>query len=306
MSEPSPEPAPVEPLDPAVVDIALKVLARAAPTAFFRLADIEVDPSRIRHLDVTVAVAERRADHVFLVTDAEGTPEWGLYLEGQMQPQRRTLRSWTSKWANLGDQQDLDLILLILYLQKGDRATFPDRYSVQRGNWGTELTFETIRLWEHADRIRSGELPEFAPLLILWENDPGEEVIQEERAMIHAAPLTTEERGDLLSLAYVVGTKFLVRAMLDAIFGEELPMLKNLGIISDWMEESEARGEARGRADEARQMLTQVLELRFGSIPAVLTKQVEEATLDWCHSTLRLVMTVESYEELMSRLQRET
>lgn len=300
MSDPPPQHAPVEPLDPVVVDIALKVLARATPAAFFRLAGIEVDPARIRHEDVTVAVAERRADHVFLVTDVHGTPEWGLCLESQMQPQRRSVRSWVAKWGNLSDQQDLDLILLALYLQRGDRSTFPDRYVVRRGNWSTELTFETIRLWEHADRIRSGELPEFAPLLVLWEDNPGEEVIREERALIHAAPLTPEERGDLLGLAYVVGTKYLVRAILDALFGEELPMLKDLGIISDWMEESEARGEARGRAEEAQGMLIRVLERRLGPVPSDIVTQVIQSSPEWCRATLDRALSVESFEELRS------
>ena len=72
------------PLDPAVVDITLKVLARAAPAAFFRLAGLVVDPACIYHADVTVAASERRADHVYLVRDTDGKPLWGLYLEAQM------------------------------------------------------------------------------------------------------------------------------------------------------------------------------------------------------------------------------
>jgi hypothetical protein len=288
----------IQPLDPAVVDITLKVLSRAAPAAFFRLAGLSVDPVSIRHVDVNVAVAERRADHVFLVDAEYGKPKWGLYLECQMQPQRRTLRGWASKWGNLGDQHDLDLIVLALYLQKGDRANFPDRYTVQVGSWTTELRFNTILLWEHADRIRSGELIEFAPLLVLWDDHSAEQVIQEERALLHAAPLSPEERTDLLGLAYVVGTKYLVRSVLDAIFGEELPMLKDLGIISEWMEESEARG----RATEAREMLLHVLERRFGTAPEALRAQIATATPEWCHATLDRALSVESYEELQASL----
>jgi hypothetical protein len=133
-------------LDPAVVDITLKMLARAAPSAFFRLAGILVNPDRILHADVTVAVSERRADHVYLVTDEQGTPEWGLYLEFQMQPQRRTLRRWAGKWGNLGDQYNLDLHLLAIYLHRSDRATFPDHYTVTTGGWNTSLRFPAIRL----------------------------------------------------------------------------------------------------------------------------------------------------------------
>lgn len=310
MSEAPPEEG-LWPLDPAVIDITLKVLSRTAPTAFFRLAGLTVDPNRIHHADVTVAVSERRADHVYLVTDADGTPTWGLYLECQMRPQQRTLRKWAAKWGLLSDHHDLDLILLALYLHRGNRATFPDRYAVAVGEWSTELRFQTIRLWEHAERIRSGELVQFAPLLVLWEDTPTEAVIEEERDLLRKANLTLEERADLLGCTYAVGTRYLARAVLDAIFGEELPMLKDLGIISEWMEESEARGEERGRAEgtalgrasEARQMLTQVLELRFGAISADLARQIDEASPEWCHSALRVALSVESYEELLTRLE---
>jgi predicted transposase YdaD len=307
MSEASEEAAEsILPLDPAVVDITLKVLSRAAPAAFFRLAGIVVDPARIRHSDVTVAISERRADHVYLVMDTDGTPEWGLYIECQMQPQRRTLRKWAAKWGNLSDHHDLDLILLALYLHRGDRATFPDQYSVAAGGWSTELRFQAVRLWEHAERIRSGELVQFAPLLVLWEDSPTETVIEEERNLLRAAPLTAEERADLLGCAYAIGTRYLARAVLDAIFGEELPMLKDLGIISEWMEESEARGraegEASGRAEGIRQTLLHVLERRFGPVPEVLHSRIMTADPSWCNALLDRALVVESYNELQAGL----
>lgn len=39
--------------------------------------------------------------------------------------------------------------------------------------------FTAIRLWEHADRIRSGELIELAPLLLLGEESPTEQSVRE-------------------------------------------------------------------------------------------------------------------------------
>jgi predicted transposase YdaD len=79
-------------------------------------------------------------------------------------------------------------------------------------------------------------------------------------------------------------------------------MLKNLGIISEWMEESEARGEARGEAAgrvmNAREMLLHVLERRFGTAPEALRAQISEASLEWCLATLDRALSVESYEEL--------
>jgi hypothetical protein len=76
-------------------------------------------------------------------------------------------------------------------------------------------------------------------------------------------------------------------------------MLKDLGIISEWMEESEARGVARG----VRQVLLHVLERRFGTVPEALQARIEAAEPEWCHALLDQALSVESFEELQTGLQ---
>lgn len=79
-------------------------------------------------------------------------------------------------------------------------------------------------------------------------------------------------------------------------------MLKDLGIISEWMEESEARGFTEGRSEEARSMLRRVLERRFDPVPAVLEERIAVAEPEWCYALLDRALTLESFEELQAGL----
>src|SRR5437016_1793884 len=91
--------------------------------------------------------------------------------------------------------------LLVLYLQKGKHATFPDSCGVSVGGLPTTFTFNTIRLWEHTDRIVNGELPELAPLLVLCYPKPTERVVEQEIELIRQADFPVNVRADLLALA---------------------------------------------------------------------------------------------------------
>src|SRR5256885_2179842 len=62
-----------------------------------------------------------------------------------------------------------------------------------------EFSFPTIRLWEHADQIRGGTLPELAPLLALCEDRPTEQTMREEREIILRLDTTPEVRAELLA-----------------------------------------------------------------------------------------------------------
>jgi hypothetical protein len=147
---------------------------------------------------------------------------------------------------------------------------------------------------EMEDRIRSGELGELAPPLVLWNNEVAEEALRDELEIIHALSLPDEGRSELLALAYMLGTRYLARRFLDALFREDLQMVKGLGIIDDWVAEGEARGEARG----IRNALLALLRDRFGELPGDVVTQVEAADPEWCMRTMPLVATASSLAEL--------
>lgn len=284
--------------EPSLVDLCIKILARCSPGVFFRIARLEVSPGAIRTGDVTVAVAEFRADHVYIVEGGNGAPEWALHLEVQLQPDRRVVRGWFHKNAATSVHLDLDVLLVALYLRRGDRASFPDAYRVEAGGLTNEFRFPTVRLWEEAERIRSGELAELAPLLVLCEDKPAEEIIREELALIRQAEAPPETRSELVAVAYMLGARYLLREVLDTLFQEDTPMLENLGIISDWIADGEARGEARGRTEEARRIRLRLLRARFGELPAELSARIEAADPEWCEALAEQALRVESLQEL--------
>jgi predicted transposase YdaD len=289
----------------SLVDRSLKSLLRKVPEVPFRLMGTEVNSSAIEPAPISVVVKELQADDVFV--HREDDSAWALYVEYQFEPDRRHLRKWLQKALALDEHLDLRVILAVLYLRKGDRATFPDTYRAVGGELANEHRFVAIRLWEHADRIRSGELVGLVPLLVLCEDRPAEETVREERELLRSAELSEETRADLLGAAYLLGLRYLTPRILDAVFRKELPVLKEAGIIGEWIEEArqEARqeerleSEARGRAIEARHMVTLALGKRFGELPPGLVAQIEVADREWCEELLARAMQVESVSELL-------
>jgi hypothetical protein len=71
--------------------------------------------------------------------------------------------------------------------------------------------FETVRLWEHAERIRSGECREPAPLLLLCEDTSDEATLRHERELILSLGAPRPVQADLLAVAMMVGMRFFAR-----------------------------------------------------------------------------------------------
>jgi predicted transposase YdaD len=158
-------------------------------------------------------------------------------------------------------------------------------------------TFHTLRLWEHAARIRSGELRELAPLLVLCENEPTEATLREERGLIQqVAP--PELRNELLAIALMVGTRYFVRERLLELFREEMAMLKEASVIQEWIEEGEARGRADGEAREARRLVLRLLERSFGELPPGVIARVEAEGREWCEDLALRIRDAQSLQDL--------
>jgi hypothetical protein len=262
----------------------------------------DVDPRLIRTGDVTVTAREFRADHVYLVEGPSGKPEWALYLECQTKPDLRALPKWLRKYGNLCDHLGIRVLLVVLYLRPGDRNSFPGSLRVTAGPLVNEFKFHAIRLWEHADRTRSGELVELAPLLVLCEDKPAEEAVREEVELIRASEMPEEARLELLAVAYMLGTRYLLREVLDMIFQGELPPLKELGIIGEWiaegLEKGREQGLRQGRDEEARRLAELLLQERFGTLPPEVAARIQGAEASWCEDLCRRALCATSLEEL--------
>ncbi|MCC2671695.1 MAG: hypothetical protein K0Q72_4166 [Armatimonadetes bacterium] len=284
----------------------MKALLRSYPEALFRLAGYPIDAGRLRMEDTAINVPEQRADHVFVVCDEASRDEGALYLEYQLQPRSELLSTWFAKAGALNRQLGLPVVLLAIYLEKGHRASFPNEYVSTVGRFSNSFRFPTVRLWEHAERIRSGELWPLAPLLVLCEDDPGERTLREEVALINRSGVGSEEQAELLAVALRVASRRLSRSLVEAIFREELPMVRGASIIDDWIAEGEARGEARGKAEgethgrlaEAQRLTREALAIRFGALPGALAARIEQSDAEACEVLFRRALVATSLDEL--------
>ena len=262
---------------------------RVCPTLVTRLAGMDTAAEDIRVEDPNLNLPELRADHVFIV------PEGAIYLEYQLNRDDRLFSAWAAKWGGLLKQLGMPVVLVVLYLRKGNYATFPAQMEYQVGTFRAGLTFTAIRLWEHSDRIHSGDLPELAPLLLLSEDNPTEATIREEMVLVRGANLPPEAQADLLTLILMVASRSFSREWLRTLLEErEINTMKDLGLIGDWIREGEARGEALGKAEgkaegeaeTARRMTQRFLVKRFGTLPTALLERIEQADADWCDNLL--------------------
>jgi len=170
----------------------------------------------------------------------------------------------------------------------------------------TIYEFETVRLWEHAGRIRSGELHELAPLLVLCEDTPREETLRREREILLSLDAPRSLQADLIAVAIMVGVRFFARSLVEAVFAEEMQMLKESSIIEEWVAEAvaraavdaEARGEARGEAQSARNFLLRQLRKRFGALPDRVVGQIETADREWCEAMGERLLDAASLKEM--------
>jgi predicted transposase YdaD len=278
----------------ALLDRCLKVLTRRAYHAVFRLFREEVDPTQVRFENVALNLPEYRADDLLVVETSGPDERWALLLEVQSRPDPALLRSWRYKAAAAELVLKCDVVLAVLYLEQGDYATFPSS-AVSRGrSLKNTFEFEAVRLWEHADRIADGELPELAPLLLLAVRKKTEAVLQHERKLILELPISPELRRDLLAVATMIGTRYFDGETLRRIFREEMAMLKEVGFIQEWIEEGEARGEVRA----SREALGRALTARFGPLRPDVQARLDELSAQQCLELLERAVTVGSLQEL--------
>ncbi len=282
----------------ALIDRSVKALIRTVPDVLFRLAGVQVDPRDVRFEDVALNLPELRADHVLRVGEPDDPAGWAIHLEYQLQPDPTAMPVWLLKTAALTRQLGVRVILVVVYLERGSYATFPTGYTVEEAGLRNEHSFHTIRLWEHAERIRSGELPELAPLLPLCEDNPTQQTLREERQIILGLETTTEVRAELLAIALTVGLRYFSRDVLERLFREELEMLKEASVIQEWIEQAVEEGEARGEARRGRAMLLRLLNERFGELPDNVVSRIELQDPDWCEEMAVRAIAAQSLEEL--------
>src|SRR5262249_45478138 len=157
--------------------------------------DLKAGLPPARFSDTSIRSREHRADMVLLFLEDGEEGAFGWHLEFQAGEDRRELLAWIQKNAALNSQLKRPISLIVVYLQ---RCAASSCLEITAGGVPNRHEFTAVRLWELEDRIRSGELPELAPFLILWNHDRGEEALSEQRELLLSAPLPHEVVEGLL------------------------------------------------------------------------------------------------------------
>lgn len=255
--------------------------------------------------DPQINIPERRADKVWLVAD-QGK-DAVIHIEIMLEPKASELPNFNTKAALLQEILKRPVVTVIVYLEKGKYETFPYSYESQAGSLKNTHVFACILLWEYKDRILSGEFKEFAPFLVLCEDEPNETLLDRAKQLIMQVA-DEKERRDLFGLAVMVAyRKFRNRDFLRAKFKEQEAMIKESDFVIDWLEEREQKGLEKGlekgREEGKKQLLLALLEKKLGALNLELQEQIDQlsgAKLD----TLSLALfDLKSLDELHAWLE---
>jgi len=176
--------------------------------------------------DPQINVPELRADKALLVED--GGKMCYILFEAMLQPDCSQLPTFAFKALGMQYVQAKPVIVVIVYLEKGKYATFPDSFENRFGKFSNQFVLAKILLWEHEARILNGELKVFLPFLPLFHEhpDPGLMDVQLDLLGQIADP---KLRADLMALAIVVDIRAWGTEVVLTKFGSVKSSMKTRG-----------------------------------------------------------------------------
>ncbi len=246
--------------------------------------------------DPQINIPERRADKVWLVADqGKGAV---IHVEAMLEPKTSELPNFNTKAALLEETLNRPVVTVIIYLEKGKYETFPYVYETQAGSLKNTHIFARILLWEHKDRILSGEFKEFAPFLVLCEDEPNEAFLDQAVQLISQMS-DEKERKNLFSLAVMVAyRKFKDKEFLRKKFKEQRTMTQESDFLIDWLEESEQKGK--------RLLLQAQLAKKFGSLSQDLLDRLNHLSGEKIDSLSLAILDLKDIGELQAWLANGT
>ena len=291
------------------IDLSIKMLLRGRPEVALSLAGLTFEPQKILFEDTAIQTHEYRADHVLILEK----PRIAFYWEYQLVPKAEVVVRWFEKCAALTSKLGMPVILMVIYLEKGNYATFHDRHEASHGSARTLFQFTTIKLWEHVERIRSGELIELVPFLFLCDNKYKEETVLEEIDLIYRANLPETDQAELYQAVFRVAGSRLSSEIIDKLYREKESMIKEnfeydvlrellieegIGIGEErGVQKGIGIGEERGALKIARKLITN----RLGEMPTYVESYLQSASESELTQILESLHKTESYDELKLR-----
>jgi predicted transposase YdaD len=254
------------------LDRTMKILAARYPQVFQRLlfgANPNIMFEKVE--DCAINIPEHRADKIFSFFE-DGKRKL-VSFEFVTQPNRNDLMRYHAKNGLLTVSYLVEVVTVIVYLERGRYRTFPNEYIARIGGAITKTQFSRILLWKYKDRIKSGEFRELAPLLVLFEKRPTKKTILAEKALIKQVT-DKREQGDLLALAIMVALRKFKDSVIKELFYEEYNMLKESTFVKEWIQEGWEKGRTEGRSEGQLKIILKLLEQILGRVGADLRANI--------------------------------
>ncbi len=257
------------------IDHAIKTLLTRNPDSILDLAFGNRRTIKLKGLaDSQINIPELRTDKT-LIVEERGKIRY-VICEAMLQPKRSKLLSFALK--TLGNQYLLKRpsLLVILYLEKGRSASFPDSFENRVGDLTTQFSCSKILLWEHEARILSGELKEFAPFLPLLHKHRDPRIIKTQKRLLMQLS-DPELREDLTAAAILVDLRvFGTKTVLAEFTQRELNMLKETSFVQDWLIQREKKGRIEGKQEGKLSIVEIILKQKLGALSPQLRGQLQK------------------------------
>jgi hypothetical protein len=277
------------------VDRVVKVISGRHPDCFL---DLFYGRDRTVNLigveDAQLQIPEHRADKIWRVQD--GVREGCVILEAIIEPDRRDFPGISLKNAAVRVAFNIPAITVLVYLQRGKYATFPDTFHDEFGGLGNEHKFARILLWEHEDRIRSGELKELAPFLPLFYDDPPVEILELTNALIESVD-DEDVRLELKGVAAIIGVRKFAEQSVKQILKLDYKMIREKTIFTEWF--------AQERAEGKHLLLLKQLEKKFGPSAPEMKSALQKLGSDESDALGLALFDLQTVDDLKGWLSKE-
>jgi predicted transposase YdaD len=253
--------------------------------------------------DPQINLPELRGDKALIVE--ENGEERYLLLEAMVHPEPDKLSTFALKALGIQYVQRRKTVVVIIYLEKGRYASFPSGFENCAGGFANQYQLARVLLWEHEDRILSGELKEFAPFLALFHEQPDPAIIDTQKDLLgQIADLKLQ--SDLLAIAMVVDARSFGYKVVLEKFKKEVNMLKETSIVQEWLDEryndGKLSGKIEGKIEGKRALLQTLLTQRFGYLTPELINKLQLSSNEQLDRLGAVVLSLNSLEELQAWL----
>ena len=281
-----------------IFDRTLKIIARDHAEVFLKLAFPGEEINLVGTLEnVELSLPEERVDFVHELEYKD--EEYILHIEFQLQHQKDFPKRVFVYSAELTNQFDKSVISLALYLSRRE-SPIPESYTVSLGNNViNRFSYPVLKVWNYEKEIRSGKLPELAPLLPMIVKNPTAETLKEERQLI-LQEKDDRKRARLFATAVTIASRYFERDFLWKFFREEVEQMREVPFISDWIKEGWQEGRQEGYIQACRESIISLLEDMFGVVKRDILDYLDKVErAESLRMILKRISRVETQEEFL-------